>query len=78
MHVELCEALLEDFLQQLQRPWLLEEQLSVHVEGLLLVAESLLAYLVQIEAVIPAVYPRVQALVNAVIGCTREVAQSLE
>ena len=73
VHVELCEALLEDFLQ---RPDLLQEQSNL--EGLLLVAESLLAYLVQIEALIPAVYPRIQVLVNGVIGCTREAAQSLE
>ena len=69
VHVELCEALLEDFLQ---RPDLLQEQSNL--EGLLLVAESLLAYLVQIEALIPAVYPRIQVLVNGVIGCMREVS----
>ena len=78
LHVDLCEALLEDLVQQLQRPF---PQEQTGLEGLLLAAESLLNYVVQIEALIPTVYTSgaLQLVsLHAVIVGTREVAQFLE
>ncbi len=71
VHVEFCEALLEDFLRQLQGPNLVLEQA---VQGLLLACESLLTYAVQLEALVPAGYPRVSVQLRSVIDCICEVA----
>ena len=76
VHVDLCEALLEDFLRQVQSPSLLQD--ASILEGLLVVAESLLAYLVQIEAFTPAVYSMALRSLGAAINATKETAQSLE
>lgn len=67
--VDLHETLLGDLLQQLQT--LLPQELP-GLEGLLLVAELLLAYLVQIESY------NISLSVHAVTDSTCEVAQSLE
>ena len=48
VHIDLCEALLEDFLIQFQNPLLLQD--AVALEGLFMAAESLLSYLVHIES----------------------------
>ena len=49
-HIDLCEAILEDFLQHVQRPSLLCDENGL--EGLLLAADSWVAYCVQIEGII--------------------------
>ena len=51
---------------------------AARLERLLLVAELLLAYLVQIEALTPTTHQRVLLPVHAAIDSTCEVAQSLE
>ena len=48
VHVDLCQALLEDFLQQVQNPGRIRNVCDL--EGLRFVAESLLAYLVQVDS----------------------------
>lgn len=76
VHVDLCEALVVDVLQQLQGPWFLQDQSCL--EGLLLAAESLLDYLVQIESLTHVMCPSAIMSVNIVVNSTREVAQLLE
>ena len=75
LHVDLCEVLLEELIQQLQRQF---PQEQAGFEGLLLVAESLLSYVVQL---IPTMYTSgaLQLVsLHAIIVGTREVAQFLE
>ena len=48
-HIDLCEAILEDFLQHVRPSLLCDEN---GLEGLLLAADSLVAYCVQIEGII--------------------------
>ena len=75
VYVELCEGLFEDLLLQFQTPSLFKDLTSL--EGLLLVAESLLSYLLQIEALTPTQSTSALLSVQTAINCTGEIAQLL-
>lgn len=74
VHLDLCEALLEDFLIQFQNPLLLQD--AVVLEGLFMAAESLLSYLVHIESFTSAGSRRDS--LGSAIDATIEMAQTLE
>ena len=80
VHVDLCEALLEDFLQQVQSPDVVRN--ACNLEGLLFVAESLLAYLVQVDSLVTGgsaleSFSTTRSLRSA-IGAMRDVLELLE
>ena len=73
LHVDLSRSILEDIVEQLQHPFTGDRTL----EGLLLL-ETLLTYVVQIESLGATLHPTAMGALNDLIDATRELTQSAE